>query len=220
MAVLPTKHRTPKTRVLGSPREGLWVPEPDMGHCTVHLHWATRVGDSRSPCWPRICEPLQKPGELRFWVPELSEEGNCQAQGPRQGGVTVDVQGGTPHCRPPTPVPHALRPVWLGLRPRFSRVVTRKARGPFFPTPALHIPGWAGQEPADPARSFLLLTDTQPKKVRKVPPGLPSSVSCGQSGVLQAKCPGSRGPLCWPYTACRGGGGTGLCVTSALQPSQ
>lgn len=146
MAVLPTKHKTAKTRALGSPQEGLWVPEPDMGHCTVHLHWATRVGDSCCPCWPRICEPLQKPGESRLWVPELSEEGNCQAQGPRQEGVTVDMQGGMPRCRPCTPVPHSLRPVQIGLRPRFSRVVTRKARGSLLPHPRPPHPwlGWAG----------------------------------------------------------------------------
>ena len=46
--------------------------------------------------------------------------------------------------------------------------------------------GGGRRRPEDP-RFPLLLTDTQPKKVRKVPPGLPSSVS---RGVPRATFPG------------------------------
>lgn len=63
-----------------------------------------------------------------------------------------------------------------------------------------------------------LLTDTQPKKVRKVPPGLPSSVSCGMQlrpHSPHASCPPGLGAVpAGDYTVCLWG--TGLCML--LQP--
>lgn len=41
------------------------------------------------------------------------------------------------------------------------------------------VAGWGGHRAGQRRLTPFVLTDTQPRKVRKVPPGLPSSVSCG-----------------------------------------